>query len=163
MSRIVFGSGRDKVWPEPVSTWLAKVHPKFKSPWVAAVAMAVIGAILCGTTSKLAVITFTGVILAFTYILIALSAIAVRLRFKNLPPHYKMPLWPVFPSIALIGVVYMLVKLTQMQWKDLAIGIGAGVGALIYYYAYLYPRRGKKWIMLEAIEEGSTEPTEPTH
>ena len=50
MSRIVFGSGRDKVWPEPISAWLAKVHPKYKSPWVAALVMAVIGAILCATT-----------------------------------------------------------------------------------------------------------------
>jgi hypothetical protein len=47
----------------------------------------------------------------------------------------------------------MLVKLTQLQWKDLVIVVGAAVGALIYYYAYLYPRRDKKWIMLEAVEE----------
>jgi len=153
MSRIVFGSGRDKVWPEPVSGWLAKVHPRFKSPWVAALAMAVIGAILCATTTKTAVITFTGVVLAATYILIALSAIVVRLRFRDLPPHYKMPLWPAWPCIALVGVVYMLVKLTQLQWKDLVIVVGAAVGALIYYYAYLYPRRGKKWLMLECVEE----------
>jgi amino acid transporter len=111
------------------------------------------GAILCATTAKTAVITFTGVVLAFTYILIALSAIVVRMRFKDLPEHYKMPLWPVWPCIALIGVVYMLVKLTQLQWKDLVIVVGAAVGALIYYYAYLYPRRDKKWIMLEAVEE----------
>ncbi len=161
MSRIVFGSGRDKVWPEPISSWLAKVHPKFKSPWVAAIVMAVIGAILCATTSKLGVITFTGVVLAFTYILIALSAIAVRIRFRDLPPHYKMPLWPVWPCISLIGVVYMLVKLTQLQWRDLVIVVGSAVGALIYYYAYLYPRRGKKWIMLEAVEEDAAQTGEP--
>jgi amino acid transporter len=160
MSRIVFGSGRDRVWPEPVSAWLAKVHPRFKSPWVAAIVMAVIGAILCATTTKTYVITFTGVVLAFTYILIAGSAIAVRLRFKDLPAHYKMPLWPVWPCIALIGVIYMLVKLTQSQWKDLVIVVGAAVGALIYYYAYLYPRRGKKWIMLEAVEEDAAQTDE---
>ncbi len=160
MSRIVFGSGRDKVWPEPVSAWLAKVHPRFKSPWVAAIVMAVVGAILCATTTKTYVITFTGVVLAFTYILIAGSAIAVRLRFKDLPAHYKMPLWPVWPCIALIGVIYMLVKLTQSQWKDLVIVVGAAVGALIYYYAYLYPRRGKKWIMLEAVEEDAAQTDE---
>ena len=61
----------------------------------------------------------------------------VRLRFKDLPDHYKMPLWPVWPCIALVGVVYVLVKLTQHQWKDLVIVVGAAVGALIYYYAYL--------------------------
>jgi len=153
MSRIVFGSGRDKVWPEPVSKWLALVHPRFKSPWVAAIVMAVVGAILCATTTKTYVVTFTGVVLGFTYILIASSSIVLRLRFKKLPEHYKMPLWPVWPCISLIGVVYMLVKLTQSQWKDLVIVLGAAVGALIYYYAYLYPRRGKKWIMLDAEEE----------
>jgi amino acid transporter len=157
MSRIVFGSGRDKVWPEPFNAWLAKVHPRFKSPWVAAVVMAVIGAILCASTTKTYVVTFTGVVLAFTYILIAGSSIVVRLRFKDLPQHYKMPMWPFWPCVSLVGVVYMLVKLTQAQWKDLAIVLGAAVGALIYYYAYLYPRRGKKWIMLEAVEEGAPE------
>ena len=53
----------------------------------------------------------------------------------------------------IVGVVYMLVKLTQLQWKDLVIVLAAAVGALIYYYAYLYPRRDRKWIMLEAVEE----------
>ena len=155
MSRIVFGSGRDKVWPEPFSAWLAKVHPNFKSPWVAALVMAVIGAILCASTTKTYVVTFTGVVLAFTYVLIAGSAIVVRLRFKDLPDHYRMPMWPFWPCLSLVGVVYMLVKLTQAQWKDLVIVLAAAVGALIYYYAYLYPRRGKKWIMLEAVEEGA--------
>ncbi len=157
MSRIVFGSGRDKVWPEPISAWLAKVHPNFKSPWVAALTMAIIGAILCATTTKTYVITFTGVVLGFTYILIAASSIAVRVRFKNLPDHYKMPMWPFWPCLSLVGVIYMLYKLTEGQWKDLVIVIGAAIGALIYYYAYLYPRRGKKWIMLEAVEEDATQ------
>ena len=38
--------------------------------------------------------------------------------------------------------------------------VGAAVGALIYYYAYLYPRRGKKWIMLEAVEEDAAQTDE---
>ena len=158
MSRIVFGSGRDKVWPEPVSAWLAKVHPSFKSPWVAAVVMSVIGAILCASTTKTYVVTFTGVVLAFTYILIAGSSIVVRIRFKDLPSHYKMPMWPFWPCVSLVGVIYMLYRLTENQWKDLVIVLGSAVGALIYYYAYLYPRRDKKWIMLECVEEGVAQP-----
>jgi hypothetical protein len=31
--------------------------------------------------------------------------------------------------------------------------VAAAVGALIYYYGYLWPRRGKKWIMLDVVEE----------
>jgi len=155
MSRILFGSGRDKIWPEPISTWLAQIHPKYKSPWVAAVVMSVIGAIITATTTKMAVITFTGVVLSFTYALIAISAIVVRIRNKDLPDHYKMPLWPLWPIIALVGVGYVI---SQQGWKDIVIVVGAAVGALIYYYGYLWPRRGRKWIMLDVVEE---EPAAP--
>ena len=152
MSRIIFGSGRDKIWPEPVSRWLAAVHPRFKTPWVAAGVMAVIGAVLTATSDIAAVITFTGVVLVFTYILVAASSIAVRLRFKDLPAHYKMPLWPLWPVIALAGVAYVL---TQQSLKDLGIVLAICAVSLVYYYAYLWPRRGRKWIMLQAAEEGA--------
>jgi amino acid transporter len=151
MSRIVFGSGRDKIWPEPISRWLGAVHSRFKTPWVASLAMAVVGAALTAASNVAAVVTFTGVILVFTYALIALSAIAVRIRFKDLPPHYKMPLWPLWPLIGLGGVGYVL---SQQTLKDVLIGLAFCVGGLMYYYAYLWPRRGKKWIMLDAVEEG---------
>lgn len=150
MSRILFGSGRDKIWPEPISAWLGKIHPKYKTPWVAALVMAVIGAILTATTSKMAVITFTGMIVACTYALIAISAIAVRIRYKDLPDHYMMPLWPLWPIIALIGVGYVI---SQQTWQDILIVVVAAVAALIYYYGYLRPRRDKKWIMLDVVEE----------
>jgi len=154
MSRIVFGSGRDKIWPEPFSRWLAKVHPTYKSPWVAALVMAVIGAILTGASNIASLVTFTGVILVFTYALIALSAFVVRMRDKDLPPHYKMPLWPLWPLIALAGVGYVL---TQQSLRDVLIVVGIAAAALVYYYAYLWPRRGTKWLMLEAVEEGAAE------
>ena len=158
MSRIVFGTGRDKVWPEPISTWLARVSKRFKTPWVSALLMAWLGAILSAATTKMFVVTFTGVMLGFTYLFIAVSSIAVRIRFKDLPEHYKMPMWPIWPCISIIGVVYMLYKLTQAHWYHLVIAAGAAVGALIYYYAYLYPRQGKKWILLDAVEEGAVQP-----
>lgn len=157
MSRIVFGSGRDKIWPEPISTWLAAVHPRYKTPWVAAVVMAIIGAVLTATSNIAAVVTFTGVILVFTYILIALSAIVVRVRYKDLPPHYRMPLWPLWPLIGLAGTGYVL---SQMALKDVLIALGFAVAGLVYYYAYLRPRRETRWLMLETAEEGGEAPLE---
>ena len=155
MSRILYGSGRDKIWPEPVSRWLAAVHPRFKTPWVAALVMAVIGAVLTATSDIAVVVTFTGVVLVFTYTFIALSAIVVRVRYKDLPAHYQMPLWPVWPLIALAGVVYVL---TQQAAKDVLIVLAFCAAALVYYFAYLRPRAGTKWIMLDAVEEGAEEP-----
>ena len=152
MSRILYGSGRDKIWPEPVSRWLAMVHPRFRTPWVAALVMAVVGAVLTASSDIAVVVTFTGVVLIFTYTFIALSAIVVRVRHKDLPPHYQMPLWPLWPVIALIGVVYAL---TQQSMKDVLIVLAFCAVALVYYYAYLRPRAGTKWLMLEVAEEGA--------
>ena len=150
MSRIVFGSGRDKIWPEPISSWLAMIHPKYKTPWVAAIAMAIIGAVLTAASNVAEMVTFTGVFVAVTYALIAISAIVVRVRYKDLPPHYQMPLWPVGPIVALGAVGYVL---SQQSLRDILIVIGFVAGALVYYYAYLYPRRGKRWLMLDVEEE----------
>ena len=109
---------------------------------------------LTATSDIAVVVTFTGVVLIFTYAFIALSAIVVRVRHKDLPPHYQMPLWPLWPIIALAGVVYVL---TQQAGKDVLIVLGFCAVALVYYYAYLRPRAGTKWLMLEAAEEGAEE------
>jgi amino acid transporter len=154
MCRIIYGSGRDRTWPEPISGWLAKVHPKYKSPWVAALTMAVFGAVLTATSDVAVVVTWTGIVLVFTYALIALSAIVVRLQKRDLPPHYRMPLWPLWPVIGLGGVVYVL---TQQNLRDVLLVLGIGLVSEIYYFAYIHPRRTTRWVLLEAPVEAGEE------
>ena len=98
------------------------VHPPFKTPWVAALVMAVIGAVLTASSDIAVVVTFTGVVLIFTYAFIALSAIVVGCGTRICRPHYQMPLWPIWPVIALAGVVYVL---TQQSAKDVLIVLGS--------------------------------------
>ena len=95
-----------------------------------------------------------GIVLVFTYALIALSAIVVRLQKRDLPEHYKMPLWPLWPLIGLGGVAYVL---TQQNLRDVLLVLGIGLVSQIHYFAYIHPRRDSRWVLLEApVEAGET-------
>src|SRR5579859_3389159 len=89
--RIVYSSGRNKAWPEPVSGWLASVHPRLKSPWIATMVVGLIGALLTYFSNVASLVTFTGVLLIVLYGLVALSALVSRFTQRNLARPYKMP------------------------------------------------------------------------
>lgn len=143
-ARIVWSSGRDRAWPGPISEALATVHPTLRSPWIATIAVGGLATILCLQASLLTVVTFTAVLLILLYALIAISALVSRSRQTNLPRPYRMPLWPIPPIIALAGTG---VAITQQKTLDLAIvGVIIVIG-LVYYFAFLQPRKDRYWNM----------------
>src|SRR5207253_7052223 len=104
-ARIVWAAGRDMAWPEPVSSWIAKVIPGRGTPWVATLIVGALATILCFQSTLVAVVTFTAVLIVTLYALIAISAVVSRVRQANLARPSRMPLWPVPPILALAGCV----------------------------------------------------------
>jgi len=157
-ARILYSSGRDRAWPWRISDWMALVHPRFKSPWFATVFIGLVGAGLTALSSVASLVTFTSVIVAIDYGLIALCAIVSRLTHRSAERPYRMPLWPVPPLVGLAGVVYAL---TQQTLHDLLLALAILVGAAIYYLLYLSRREGG-WRPREAAEpwEGVPEAAE---
>lgn len=144
--RVLYSSGRDKTWPEPISRWLAITHPRFKSPWVATALLGVVGGLLTYFSNVAALVTFTGVLLVVLYGLVALAALVSRLTQRGLIRPYKMPLWPLWPIIGLVGCV---VVFTQQSLSDMGICVAIFLVAGVYYLIYLRPRRTTHWVMLD--------------
>ena len=86
------------------------------------------------------------VTVVMTFALIALSALASRLRQPGLARPYRMPLWPLTPVVALAGVA---VTVSLQTGRDLAIVAGILAAGLAYESVYLRPRRDTHWILLE--------------
>ena len=149
-SRIVWASGRDFAWPEPVSSWIAKVEHKRGAPWVATLIVGTLATILCFQASLVTVVTFTAVLIVVLYGLIAVSALVSRVRQKHLARPSRMPLWPVPPIIALAGVV---IALTQQKHSDLVVAACIFAAALIYYFAFVRPRRTRYWTVSGAVPD----------
>jgi amino acid transporter len=152
--RLVYSSGRDKAWPEPISSWLGMTHPTLKSPWVATALVGLIGALLTYFSSVAALVTFTGVLLIVLYGLVALSALVSRFTQRNLVRPYKMPLWPLWPIIGLAGCAIVF---TQQTLTDMGICAGIFIAAGIYYVIYLRPRKDTHWQMLAPTQSDEVE------
>jgi amino acid transporter len=161
-ARIVWASGRDVAWPQPVSSWIAKVEPRRGSPWVATLIVGALATILCFQSTLIAVVTFTSVLIVVLYGLIAVCALVSRVRQKHLDRPSKMPLWPVPAIIALAGVV---IALTKQKGSDLWLCAAIFAAAVLYYFLFVRPRPGRYWTVSGVVPDveptvtgGTTEP-----
>ena len=157
-SRIVWASGRDFAWPEPVSSWIAKVERKRDTPWVATLIVGTLATVLCFQASLITVVTFTAVLIVVLYGLIAVSALVSRVRQRHLPRPSRMPLWPLPPLLALAGVV---LALTQQKHSDLILTVCIFAAALIYYFAFVRPRGDRYWTVSGAVPDTEAAAAEP--
>jgi amino acid transporter len=156
-ARIVWASGRDFAWPEPISSWVAKVEHRRGAPWVATLIVGALAAILCFQSSLITVVTFTAVLIVVLYALIALSALVSRIRQRHLERPSRMPLWPVPPIIALVGCVIVL---TKQKGSDLWLCAAIFAAALLYYFLWVRPRSDRYWTVSGAVPD--TEAAEST-
>jgi len=153
-ARVVYSSGRDKAWPEPISTWIASYHPVLQSPWVATLLMGIVGSLLTYFSDIAAVVTFTGTLLVVLYALSALSALVSRFKQRDIARPYKMPLWPLWPLLALAGTAVVIIN---QSLSDILICAGIFVAALLYYFFYLRQRSDTHWLMLDPVEADEVE------
>jgi amino acid transporter len=147
-ARILYSSGRDRTWPAPVSRALGRVHPRTRTPVVATLAIGVAALTLTAVSDYAAAVTFASLTVVVTFALIALSALASRVRRPDLARPYRMPLWPLPPLVALAGVAVTVLLQTG---TDLAIVAGILAAGVLYDAAYLRPRRDTHWILLDPV------------
>jgi amino acid transporter len=143
--RILYSSGRDRTWPALISRALGRIHPRTRTPAVATLTVGVAALILTAVSDYAAAVTFASLTVVATFALIALSALASRLRQPGLARPYGMPLWPLPPLVALTGVAITVLLQTG---RDLATVAGILAAGLLYEVAYLRPRRDTHWILL---------------
>jgi amino acid transporter len=142
-ARQLYCSGRDGVWPGPVNRWVAAVHPRFNSPWVATLVMGVATAGCCLLPLNL-LIMLTGTGFVIVYAGVSVAAIAGRVGRTTDVGHYRMPLYPLWPALSLV----MLVGVTWAEAVDpeegrpslIANGVVMALSAA--YYLFYLRRRG---------------------
>ena len=117
---------------------MAKVHPRYKTPYVA-----ILLAMLLGVTF---VLTRTFEQLADTFVLsiwpfygMAIAGLyRLRRRRPDLPRPYKVPGYPVLPAVFVLGVVYLVgnALLTDTLWTGVTFAIVlAGVPVFYLFFA----------------------------
>lgn len=133
--RMLFAFARDGFLPAP----LARVHAKFRTPYVAIViqTVIVIGLAVSGSFEKLAIIANGSVLLVY-----AASCLAViELRRKKVQESgtpFRVPFAALVPVLALAIIVWLLTSLSADEWKALLVVVAV---AIVVYVASLPSRR----------------------
>jgi amino acid transporter len=146
-ARVLYSTGRDRAWPTVVNDALTKVSARYNSPWVAVLIIGGLTAVLTLVGGLVLVVTFTAVLIIVLYALVAISALVSRLRHQGLTRPFRMPLWPLPPVLALIGVG---IAISQQKVTDLLIVAGIFIVGFIYYALFLRPRSSTHWHAPEA-------------
>lgn len=105
--RQLYSTGRDGLWPPAASRALARIHPRFGSPWVATLVMGAAALLACFADSHVLVLVLGNGNVAI-YAGLCLAALAGRRSGATAHAGFRMPLFPlppVFGLVFLAGVV----------------------------------------------------------
>jgi amino acid transporter len=138
VGRLLYSSGRHALWVRGCNHAFTRIHPRFDSPWLATLTLAIPSALLLFVSSLDELTAFTVDLLLVIYIVIAVAALASRVVRRDVEHHYRMPLWPLPPLVAIVGATYTLYTTMQSAAKptDLYIIGGLLVLALAMYAAW---------------------------
>jgi len=125
--RVVFASALDGNLPK----FLAKVHPKYKTPYVSVIFFA---AVICafalsGTFKPLAVVASGSILVIYA----GVSLAVIRLRHRDGEPakgKFKLIGGPVIPILSCLVIGWLLLQLTAEE----SIGLVALIGISVVFY-----------------------------
>jgi basic amino acid/polyamine antiporter, APA family len=129
--RIFFSMSRDGLLP-PV---LAKVHPKFKTPYVGTILTGVFVAAFAAFANIAEVVDLTNIGTLFAFVLVSAGVIFLRRIDPDRPRPFRVPWVPLTPLISIIACAYLMLQLPTVTWIRFAIWLVIG---LVIYFTYGY-------------------------
>ena len=128
-SRVAFAMSRDNLLPP----WLARVHPRFRTPYRITVITGVIASILAFflPLTTLGELVNIGTLSAF--VLVSIGVLVLRRTQPDLPRAFKTPLVPVVPIAAASLCLFVMGFLTIGTWIRFLAWMVLGI---IVYFAY---------------------------
>nr|BFE65468.1 amino acid permease [Dactylosporangium thailandense] len=153
-ARVSFAMARDGLLP-PV---LAKVHPRFGTPWVMSSITGAIVLVLAAFVplSELSELTSIGTLFAF--VVVSLGVVVLRRTRPDLPRAFKAPLVPWLPIVSVVASLWLMINLPVITWVRFLVWMAVG---LIVYFAYGM-RRARLSAERGEAADISSEPTTPS-
>ena len=119
---------------------LARIHPKYKTPWVAIVVTAAVSLVLALSGSFEQLIVISVVARFAQYIPTCIAVIVLRRRDRRSESAggngFRLPLGPLLPLVSIGLCVWLL---TQVELEKLAAGCGAFALGVPFYFFFRRP------------------------
>jgi APA family basic amino acid/polyamine antiporter len=128
-TRIFYTMARDGLLPKP----FAKVHPKYRTPWINTIFVAIAVAVAAGffDINFLGDATSVGTLAAFG--IVCLTVIWLRQTHPEIPRGYKVPLYPVLPALGILACFALIFTVEARVLKFFGWYV---IGAIVLYFVY---------------------------
>jgi basic amino acid/polyamine antiporter, APA family len=125
-ARVLFAMSRDGLLP----TGLARVHPRFGTPWLISVVTGAVVAALAGFVplSELSELTSIGTLFAF--VIVSAGIIVLRRTRPDLPRAFRVPGVPWLPALSVLASIWLMLNLPVATWARFIVWMV--IGLLIY-------------------------------
>jgi APA family basic amino acid/polyamine antiporter len=128
-ARVAFAMSRDGLLPRG----LAKVHPRFGTPYRITIGVGVVVALLAGLLPLDALAELVNIGTLFAFVLVAIAVIILRRTDPDLPRAFRTPFVPVLPILAVLACVTLMMFLAVDTWLRFLAWMVIG---LVVYFAY---------------------------
>ena len=128
-TRVAFAMSRDGLLP-PV---LAKIHPRFGTPYVITLIVGVVVALLATFTGIATLAELVNIGTLFAFVLVSVAVVLLRRRDPDRERHFRVPLVPFVPGLAVAICLYLMLNLTGETWLRFLIWMAIG---LVVYFTY---------------------------
>jgi basic amino acid/polyamine antiporter, APA family len=126
-TRLIFAMSRDALLPMS----LAKVHPKFRTPWVITLIVTIAVAVVAGLTPVGVLEEMVNIGTLSAFVLVSIGVIVLRRKRPDLPRAFRVPWVPVLPIISAVICGYLMLNLSVETWVRFAVWLA--IGAVIYF------------------------------
>ncbi|HOC12542.1 MAG TPA: amino acid permease [Propionicimonas sp.] len=152
-TRLIFAMCRDALLPMN----LAKVHPKYRTPWVITIIVTVAVALVAGLTPVGVLEEMVNIGTLSAFVLVSIGVIVLRKKRPDLKRSFKVPFSPWLPIASALICGYLMLNLSVETWLRFLIWLVLG---FVVYFAYSRSRSrlatgvGIRPDMLDAMGHG---------
>jgi APA family basic amino acid/polyamine antiporter len=125
--RIFFSMSRDGLLPP----YFAKVHPKYRTPYVTTLWTGVVVATFSGIANINEIVELTNIGTLFAFVLVCIGVIILRVRDPGRRRAFRTPFVPLIPLLGIASCVYLMAGLPWVTW--VRFGVWLLIGMAIYF------------------------------